>query len=286
MATSLFDFPIEILCIIFQYLDLKSKSKLSETCWLFYNIVNTPLSLMEQYFINTPLDTLIRSNNSKGIIYKLDNDPQIDIKSDTNGILCLAIEVCDIATIKLLIERGAKINNVIKFGDKFISPLIMACSFQRYEIAQYLLANDAEPRIHNNTPICIASEFGNIQMFDLLHSYIGFIPHFALLKAVEYDQFDLVWHMMTKYMYFTIYAYVNFIILGHNPNMLKQLLDRLPDDHFIMLYNDDNIIDTIDRLNNHNGNIYVKEKMMLIRLMIERRKNFPLNKTYSNLLNL
>ena len=85
--------------------------------------------------------------------------------TDGGGLtpLVLAAREGDLDTVKVLVEAGADVNQVTRYG---WSPLLTATQNRNYQIGKYLLAHGADPNRANNggwTPLYLATDNRNIE---------------------------------------------------------------------------------------------------------------------------
>ena len=144
-----------------------------------FNIVNnfgaTPLRIALDKFIN--FKNMATNDESYGaiaeaylnIINKLIDSQGIDLNATGNITpLCFAAELGDIQIVRLLLDKGAKINNG---GISNITPLHIASWKGYIDLARELINAGADinaPDNNGNTPLHLASQSGNVEMARLL----------------------------------------------------------------------------------------------------------------------
>jgi len=77
--------------------------------------------------------------------------------------LTLAAREGDIESVKLLLERGANVNQVTEYG---WSPLLTATNNRHYKLAEYLIERNADVNLANKgnwTPLYLATDNRNIE---------------------------------------------------------------------------------------------------------------------------
>jgi ankyrin repeat protein len=90
---------------------------------------------------------------------------------ETGGILKKEVREKLLEIAKLLLEKGAKINQQ---NNAWITPLISACSKRRYDVVKFLLDNNADPNIRDEngrTAICYAIQNQDFETTEILLQY-------------------------------------------------------------------------------------------------------------------
>jgi ankyrin repeat protein len=122
----------------------------------------------------TPLEVALNVENSKMFKYLWDKTPQADVlnmvKNNARTPLHMAADQGDLQLVKLLLEKGLKINDVDKMGN---TPLDAAAQNEHLPVLEVLLERDNGTVVNKSdnmgrTLLHVAAKNGNFEMVELL----------------------------------------------------------------------------------------------------------------------
>ena len=152
-------------------------------------IVNT-VPEYGKYADKTALEVAVNLDNPKTVdcLLHLGADPNIRFDENTNTPLYTAIEKNRVGIVRLLLEKGANVNDTKKIDENYISPLFLAAVNGYHEIIDELLkknpnldeavssTTDMQPNI---TPLVVAALEGHTESVKLLKRAGSIPPNFT-----------------------------------------------------------------------------------------------------------